>query len=39
MILSRVDEIVELARKFIEKGYSELEAIKLAEKELEGRYE
>jgi hypothetical protein len=30
-----VNEIVELAKKYIEKGYSTLEAIKLAEKELE----
>ena len=35
MILARYKELVELAKKYIEKGYSELEAIKLAEKELE----
>lgn len=35
MILSRYKELVELAKKYIEKGYSILEAIKIAEKELE----
>lgn len=39
MILARYKELVELAKKYIEKGYSELEAIKLAEKELEGEHE
>lgn len=39
MILARYKELVELAKKYIEKGYSTLEAIKLAEKELEGLYE
>ncbi|WP_337814404.1 hypothetical protein [Intestinibacter sp.] len=39
MILARYKELVELAKKYIEKGYSTLEAIKLAEKELEGDYE
>ena len=39
LILARYKELVELAKKYIEKGYSELEAIKLAEKELEESYE
>ena len=38
-VLARYKELVELAKKYIEKGYSALEAIKLAEKELEGLYE
>lgn len=39
MILARYKELVELAKKYIEKGYNPIDAIKLAEKELEGRYE
>jgi hypothetical protein len=39
LILARYKELVELAKKYMEKGYSILEAIKLAEKELEGLYE
>ena len=34
-VLARYKELVELAKKYIEKGYSTLDAIKLAEKELE----
>lgn len=39
MILARYKELVELAKKYIEKGYSTLEAIKLAERELEVEHE
>nr|DAR75345.1 MAG TPA: hypothetical protein [Caudoviricetes sp.] len=39
MILARYKELVELAKKYIEKGYNTLDAIKLAEKELEENYE
>lgn len=35
MILSRVDELIELAKKYIEKGYKTIDAIKMAERELE----
>jgi len=39
LILAKYKELVELAKKYIEKGYSTLDAIKLAEKELEESYE
>jgi hypothetical protein len=39
LILARYKELVELAKKYIEKGYNTLDAIKLAEKELEENYE
>lgn len=35
LILARYKELVELAKKYIEKGYKPIEAIKLAEKELD----
>jgi hypothetical protein len=38
-ILARYEELVELAKKYIEKGYKPIDAIKLAEKELEEDYE
>jgi len=37
MILARYKELVELAKKYIKKGYSILEAIKIAERELEDK--
>ena len=35
MILARYKELVELAKKYIEKGYTPIEAIRMAERELE----
>lgn len=35
LILSKLDELIELAKKYIEKGYEPIDAIRKAEKELE----
>ena len=37
-MLARIDELVEIAKKYVKMGYDPIEAIKLAEKKIYEKY-
>ena len=37
-MLDRIDELVEIAKKYVKMGYDQIEAIKLAEKKIYEKY-